>query len=923
MLKFWVPVLFACCVQFSFAADFLTGQAARAVIGQKTFTDNTSGNSDTRFGGIGGLAFANNTLFATDANRLGLLPNNSRVLVFQNIDQVLPPPDASIPENSGRCPLCIGKATYVLGQQDFEAVSIGTGPDKMRLPTAVATDGIHVAVADTSNNRVLLWNSMPSSNGQAADVVIGQTNFTNNRPGLSANTLRGPQGVWIRDGKLFVADTQNNRVLIWNSIPTQNGQAADIVLGQPNFSTNQQVNVFDLNLPGSAQTMLSPTAVTTDGTRLFVADLGFNRVLIWNALPTQNQQAADVVIGQANFKDTIANNAPALCPSSGTDSDGKPTYPARCGATLDFPRFALSDGQRLFVADGGNDRVLIFNQIPTENGARADIVLGQPDEFAGVLTSNDPQFVSASNVTPAPTSLAWDGVNLYVADPTDYRILVFTPGDRGIEPGAVVNTASRAIFANASVLIGGTIRENDTVTLKISDAEYKYTIVAGDTTDTVAKALTALVQNANDGAGDPNATAYEEDGRSTIVLVARQPGFAGTQFGISTSVSTGAQITASTSNSTLTAYGDAATIAPGTLITIKAAPGTTFSATTAAAPTDATQLPWTLNGVEVYIDGARAPLLMVSPTEINAQAHWELIGSTSASVYVRIQNPDDGSVTVTHAIGMNVAQAAPGIFACDPAHVPDTCAPGGTEPRAAIALHSSDFAATTVSIDGSIQAGDVATIAIEERKYSYTVVKDDTLAIIRDKLIEQINANPEEKVTASAAGQFTRIRIHAKVPGPEGNGIPVSTEVTTSATNLQGALLAVNATNPATCCASTGGSLVTPDNPAMPGETILLTATGLGRILPGEEDEKLVTGKVYDGAEQNTPAVNVNASVTGASANVLSARLKPGTFSTYEIELELSAGLPENAQTRINISQSFKTSNTVIVPVGPPQVPTN
>jgi len=33
----------------------------------------------------------------------------------------------------------------------------------------------------------------------------------------------------------MVADTQNNRVLIWNSIPTQNNQPADLVLGQPNL----------------------------------------------------------------------------------------------------------------------------------------------------------------------------------------------------------------------------------------------------------------------------------------------------------------------------------------------------------------------------------------------------------------------------------------------------------------------------------------------------------------------------------------------------------------------------------------------------------------------------------------------------------------------------------------------------------------
>ena len=108
------------------------------------------------------------------------------------------------------------------------------------------------------------------------------------------------------------------------------------------------------------------------------------------------------------------------------------TYPARCGKTMDFPRFALSDGTRLFIADGGNDRVLIYNNIPTQNGAAADVILGQPDENASVVSSITDLFhpllrQSAADITPTPTGLAWDGTNLYVTDPANRRVLVFTP----------------------------------------------------------------------------------------------------------------------------------------------------------------------------------------------------------------------------------------------------------------------------------------------------------------------------------------------------------------------------------------------------------------------------------------------------------------------------------------------------------------
>jgi hypothetical protein len=161
----------------SCGADFMTGQAARAVLGQPTFTAQLSGASDTAFGGIGGLAYANNTLFATDANRLGLLPNNNRVLIFNNIGQMLPPADAELQPYTGRCPMCGGRASAALGQPDFVSTASTISASGMRLPTGVASDGRMLAVADTQNNRVLLWKTIPSANGQPADVVLGQTNF--------------------------------------------------------------------------------------------------------------------------------------------------------------------------------------------------------------------------------------------------------------------------------------------------------------------------------------------------------------------------------------------------------------------------------------------------------------------------------------------------------------------------------------------------------------------------------------------------------------------------------------------------------------------------------------------------------------------------------------------------------------------------
>jgi len=58
--------------------------------------------------------------------------------------------------------------------------------------------------------------------------------------------MRGPQGVWIQGTRLFVADTDNSRILVWNTIPTSNYQAADYVLGEPDFNTAPPITILDL-----------------------------------------------------------------------------------------------------------------------------------------------------------------------------------------------------------------------------------------------------------------------------------------------------------------------------------------------------------------------------------------------------------------------------------------------------------------------------------------------------------------------------------------------------------------------------------------------------------------------------------------------------------------------------------------------------
>src|SRR6476660_8344273 len=130
----------------SMAAEFTTGQAARAVIGQPTFTGALAGASQSLIGAASGLAYKNDTLFVADSNRLGSSPVNNRVLIYRHISSMFPPQDQAPPGTGLRCPACGGTASTVLGQSDFTKTDPAASQSGMQLPTDVATDGTILAV---------------------------------------------------------------------------------------------------------------------------------------------------------------------------------------------------------------------------------------------------------------------------------------------------------------------------------------------------------------------------------------------------------------------------------------------------------------------------------------------------------------------------------------------------------------------------------------------------------------------------------------------------------------------------------------------------------------------------------------------------------------------------------------------------------
>ena len=118
------------------------------------------------------------------------------------------------------------EADMVLGELGFNTSG---GPLLFNHPKGIATDGTVLMMADGNNNRVLLWDELPTSN-TAPSIVFGQKSFDTNNSGESETELKWPVDVAAGGGKYVIADTYNHRILVWNDIPQSNGAVPDLIL---------------------------------------------------------------------------------------------------------------------------------------------------------------------------------------------------------------------------------------------------------------------------------------------------------------------------------------------------------------------------------------------------------------------------------------------------------------------------------------------------------------------------------------------------------------------------------------------------------------------------------------------------------------------------------------------------------------------
>ena len=363
-------------------------------------------------------------------------------------------------------------------------------------PGGIAVDAVsqapmrHVYVADTVNNRVLGWKDVSKFvAAEPADIVFGQGDLFSNKcnngraagdlSGLGPDSLCGPERMATdQSGNLYVADSGNNRVLVYdtpfNAASGEQGAgdtSADFVYGQSGSFTSRTCNPSG----ASATTLCNPGAVAVDTAgHVYIADAANNRVLEF-AKAGNPPVASDAIASRSYGQGAVSDFSDTVC-ADGVGGDPPASDHAMCnpqGVTID-------NSGNLLIADTGNNRVIEIDA-PLAGTQNATRVFGQGGDFT-VSKCNRGAMAPAAATLCMPAGLTFDLLgNLWVADANNDRVLEYEPPfgadtvaaasigqgdagafmtsgcDRGIAPGDLLGLGADSLCAPAAVAVDSNI----------------------------------------------------------------------------------------------------------------------------------------------------------------------------------------------------------------------------------------------------------------------------------------------------------------------------------------------------------------------------------------------------------------------------------------------------------------------------------
>ncbi|GAB4156837.1 MAG: hypothetical protein Fur003_0350 [Candidatus Dojkabacteria bacterium] len=349
-------------------------------------------------------------------------------------------------------------AINVLGQLTFTTGTSAVTQAGLNSPYSIAYDSStgYLYAAQNTVNRVTVFDTNSITDGEPAINVIGQALFTTSTTSVSQSGLSAPKGVEVSSGKLYIPQSNGNRITVFDISTITDGEPAINVLGQVDYTSSS------VNTTQSTFRNLTDIMIDSSTNRLYAADYSNRRVMIFDiASITDGENAVDMV-GQ-------------LDPSSFTDP--QPDYTRnRINnlpnlLSLENPNGIEIDEvhHRLFLADSLNYRVLVFN-LNSDNTMQDNL----PDHILGSNSFGEGVSECSSDSFYMPNSLLYEPQSNYLFVGDYSRVLAFDVSE--ITNGeAAVKVLGRSSFDLCS---GGGMTDIISASAMIFDSVRNYLFVA-------------------------------------------------------------------------------------------------------------------------------------------------------------------------------------------------------------------------------------------------------------------------------------------------------------------------------------------------------------------------------------------------------------------------------------------------------------
>lgn len=297
-------------------------------------------------------------------------------------------------------------------------------------PTCMTTDGTNLYVAEWSNHKirqvVIATGAVSSLTGTANTIMVSGAA---DGPVATA-TFFQPTGITTDGTSIYVSDTSNSKIrkITAGTVSSLTGTA----------NTSMMPGYVD-GAPATAQ-FNAPWGITTDGTNLYVADSGNNRIrkiviatgVVSTVAGNGTAGAVDGASSTASFKipygittdgtnlyvaDTTNNKIRKIVIATGVVSTIAGTGAAGAmdgpgsSATFNLPFDITTDGTNLYVSDNFNHKI-----------RKIVIATGVVSTIAGVGTAGALDGTGTGAGFNRPYGITTDGANLYVVDWINYKI---------------------------------------------------------------------------------------------------------------------------------------------------------------------------------------------------------------------------------------------------------------------------------------------------------------------------------------------------------------------------------------------------------------------------------------------------------------------------------------------------------------------